>query len=658
MVQTRWSNEACPSRPSTFCHCVMILLSVRAIRKHYGPEPVLDGVTFDVHRGQRIALVGPNGTGKTTLLKILVEREEQDAGDVEVHGSTRVGYLEQQPELDGQKSVWQEARSALQELIELAEDAERMGEAISRESDEQERGRLERRFDHLQHELARRDAYHLDHKIERVLAGLGFSAAEYPQPVGQLSGGQQNRLMLAKLLLEDADLLLLDEPSNHLDLEATQWLEGFLIDTNQSLIVVSHDRYFLDRVTNRTLELFQGTVDSYNGNFSAYVRQKAERLEVQKRTHERQQVEIAKMEDFVRRHSYGQKHAQAEDRRKKLERIERVAAPREIVSPAMSFPPAPRSGDIVVRAEGLSKSFDRPLFQDLTFDILRGEKWGILGPNGSGKTTLLRCLLALQTPDSGRVVLGSGVKVGYFDQLLQCLDTSVPVVEAVRPSHKEFVEQQRRDLLARFGVTGDMVFQRVDQLSGGERNRSALAYLSALDANVLVLDEPTNHLDLWARESLERALHTFDGTVLFVSHDRYFVNQVADHLLVVEPDRFRVIEGNYDTYTHLVRQGLAGDRKGESSPTNGESDGDVAKARREKPARPKRKFPYRKVKELEADIARCEAKIGQLHQDLISPNVLRDGEKVKQAKVDLEQQERKLSQLYEHWEEASELNNE
>ncbi len=636
----------------------MILLSVRAIRKHYGPEPVLDGVTFDVHRGQRIALVGPNGTGKTTLLKILVNREEADAGEAELHSSARVGYLEQQPEFDGQKSVWEEARSALQELIELAHEAERLGEAISRQDDELERARLGRRFDHLQHELARRDAYHLDHKIERVLAGLGFSADEYPQPVEQLSGGQQNRLMLAKLLLEDADLLLLDEPSNHLDLEATQWLEDFLVDTKQSLMVVSHDRYFLDKVTNRTLELFQGTVDSYNGNFSAYVHQKAERLEVQKRTHERQQVEITKMEDFVRRHSYGQKHAQAEDRRKKLERIERVTAPREITAPAMSFPPAPRSGDIVVRAEGLSKSFDRPLFEDLTFDILRGEKWGILGPNGSGKTTLLRCLLDLQTPDSGRVVLGTGVKVGYFDQLLQCLDTSLPVVEAVRPTHKEFVEQQRRDLLARFGVTGDMVFQRVDQLSGGERNRSALAYLSAQDANVLVLDEPTNHLDLWARESLERALRQFDGTVLFVSHDRYFVNQLADHLLVVEPDRFRVIEGNYDTYLHLVKQGLAGERTSEASSADDESAEDAAKARRDKPTRPKRKFPYRKVKVLEADIAECEARIGQLHQDLISPDVLRDGEQVKRAKVDLEQQEQRLSQLYEHWEEASELNNE
>jgi ATP-binding cassette subfamily F protein 3 len=638
----------------------MILLSARGIRKHYGPEPVLNGVTFAVRRGQRIALVGPNGTGKTTLLKILVDREDPDAGDVEIHSSARVGYLEQQPDFDPSHTVWEEARRALAELLELASEAERLATEISTEHVVQRRSRLERRFDFLQHELERRDAYNLDHKIQRVLAGLGFQETQYSQPVGELSGGQQNRLLLAKLLLEDADLLLLDEPSNHLDLDATQWLEDFLIETKQSLIVVSHDRYFLDKVTTQTFELFQGTVDSYTGNFTAYVNQKAERLEVQRRTHEKQQAEIAKMEDFVRRHSYGQKHAQAEDRRKKLERIERVALPRDIQAPPMSFPPAPRSGDIVLRAEGLSKSFDLPLFHDLTFDILRGEKWGILGPNGSGKTTLLRCLLQLVDPDAGRVVLGTGVKVGYFDQLLHCLDSQQPVVEAVRPGHKEFVEQQRRDLLARFGVTGDMVFQRVDQLSGGERNRAALAYLSALDANLLVLDEPTNHLDLWARESLERALREFDGTALFVSHDRYFVNQVADHLLVVEPGRFRVIEGNYDTYRHLIRQGLAEEATVmAAAPTaTAEANGARRKPRREKPARRKRRFPYRKVKDLENDIADCEAAIEQLHRDLSSPDVLRDGQKVKQAAASLEQHEQKLAQLYEHWEEASELNNE
>ncbi len=608
----------------------MILLSVQGIAKRYGPEPVLDGVTFDVRVGDRIALVGPNGTGKTTLLRILASQEEADAGLAERPAATCVGYLEQQPEFAAGQTVWDVARSALSELLALAAEAEALAHSMAESTDVATQQRLGKRFDYLQQELHRRDGYHVDHKIERVLVGLGLPANCFSQDVTQLSGGQQNRLLLAKLLLEDNDLLLLDEPSNHLDLEATRWLEQFLLDAGQSLLVVSHDRYFLDKVTNHTYELFRGTIDTYRGNFTAYQRQKAERLEVQRRTYAKQQTEIAKMEDFVRRHHYGQKHAQAEDRRKKLERIERVPEPREIVAPPMGFPPAPRSGDIVLRAEGLAKSYARPLFEQLTFDMLRGEKWAVMGPNGSGKTTLLRCLLGRVEPDAGRITLGAGVKIGYFDQLLQCLDSQAEVVEAIRPGHKEFVESQRRDLLARYGITGDMVFQKIQSLSGGERNRAALAYLSALDANLLVLDEPTNHLDLWARGALEHALRQFAGTVLLVSHDRYFLNQVADHLIVIGHGPPQVIEGNYDTYQHLLSQGLASDT---ATPNTAKlaADATAKKPEREKPARRKRKFPYRKVADLEADIHDCETRIHQLHQTLASPDQMRDGQRVKQA---------------------------
>jgi len=635
----------------------MILLNACNVTKHFGPEPVLAGVTFEVRPGEKISLVGPNGTGKTTLLKILADREEMDSGSVETHGSARIGYLQQQPQFAAGHTVWEESLQSLGELTRMASEAERLAQSISQTEDDGQRRRLGERYDRLHHELQRRDGYHLDHKIERVLEGLGFARETFHQPVEQLSGGQQNRLLMAKLLLEEPGLMLLDEPSNHLDIDATMWLEDFLAESTSALMVVSHDRFFLDKVTQRTLELYHGTVESYAGNFSAYRRQKAERLEVQRRTYERQQTEIAKMEEFIRRHHSGQKHAQALDRRRKLERMERVDPPREIVAPGMRFPPAVRTGDVALRVEHFTKAYDKCLFDDLTFDVLRGEKWGILGPNGSGKTTLLHCLMGRQEADGGRFVFATGVRIGYFDQHLGDLNDRVPALEAVRPDGREFPEQQRRDLLARYGIVGDMVHQRVASLSGGERNRLALARLAATEANVLVLDEPTNHLDLWSRGALEKSLQEFSGSVLLVSHDRYFLNQVTDHLLVYEAGRFRVIDGNYDTYLYLVRQSRNADGSSPESAARRTTQGsDHAKPPPEKTGRRRRTFPYRKVADLEAEIQQREQRVEELHTAMALPEVLRDGDRVKQARAELDAQKNALSQLYAHWEEAVELN--
>ena len=641
----------------------MILLSVQDVVKHFGPDPVLAGVTFDIRPGERVSLVGPNGAGKTTLMRIITGAEEADSGSVELHSSATLGYLEQQPEFAEGRTVWDEASSALENIANLAHHSEELATAIAAESDEAERKRLEDRFEHIQHQLQHHDAYNLEYRIERILEGLGFGRSTFQQEVARLSGGQQNRLLLARLLLAEPDIMLLDEPSNHLDIDATQWLEDFLLASNQAILVVSHDRYFLDRVTSRTLELYQGTVESYPGNFTQYKRLKSDRLEVQRKTYDKQQEEITKMEDFIRRYHFGDRHQQAEDRRKKLQRIERIDPPREIATPPMSFPAASRTGDIVLRTEHFSKGFPgKPLFKNLSFDILRGEKWGILGPNGSGKTTLLRCLLGELPQDEGRVILGSGVKVGYFDQLLSDFDPEMQVLDAVRPTHKEFVEQQRRDLLARFGLTGELVFQRIESLSGGERNRTALARLSASDANVLILDEPTNHLDLWARGALEKALSDFDGSVLFVSHDRYFLNQVATKLLIVEPGRFRVIDGNYDTYLHFVRTGLAKEARANVATSSAGTKPGPGESRSDSPSgkgandRPKRKFPYRKAYEIEQEIAEREARIEELNQLFATEEVLRDGPRIKQIKIEIADHETALPLLYEHWEESLALN--
>ena len=417
----------------------MILFQVEGVQKHYRPRAGPRRGDIRVRPGERIGLVGPNGAGKTTLMRILADKEEADGGSIVRHPSLHVGYLEQQPQWEPGRTLLDEAKSALAGLMAMEAELISVAQELGHCDDPLEHKRLADRYDHLQHEMQTRDAYNLDHKIERVLDGLRFRRESFNQPVESLSGGEQNRLMLAKLLLAEPNVMLLDEPSNHLDIEATQWLESFLAESAAAMLLVSHDRYFLDRVTNRTLELFQGTVDSYTGNFSAYWTQKAERLLVQQRTYEKQQIEIEKAKDFIRRNHYGQKHQQAEDRRKKLERIELVALPRAIALPPMGFPPASRSGDIVVRAEGLAKAFERPLFSRVDLQIVRGQRWGLIGPNGCGKSTLLRCLLGEERPDAGVVQLGAGVSVGYFDQHLSGVSDDDDVVDSIRPSHKQFL---------------------------------------------------------------------------------------------------------------------------------------------------------------------------------------------------------------------------
>jgi ATP-binding cassette subfamily F protein 3 len=457
--------------------------------------------------------------------------------------------------------------------------------------------------------------------------------------------------MLAKLLLAAPDVMLLDEPSNHLDIGATQWLEDYLIKQPEAMLIVSHDRYFLNKVVTKIFEMSSKQIQTYPGNYEAYWRLRRERYEREIKEWEAQQEYIEKQEEYIRRVHYGQLHKQAASRQKQLDRMERVQRPVWIDSPHMHFGQVRRTGDIVLDVENLSKAYDRPLFKDLTFMLKRGQRLGIMGPNGCGKTTLLKILLGLEEPDKGTVTRGHLVEFGYYDQHLQALDGDKTVIRAAWPNDDtDANEQAMRDLLGRFGLAGDLAYQKVDKLSGGERSRAALAKLVADGVNVLILDEPTNHLDLWACDALEQAMLEFEGTSITVSHDRYFLNRVVDLLLVFEGDGVvKIIYGNYDMYARMrvlqedEKQAPAKPVKEESRPAT-------------KPAKRKRQYPYRKVADLEADIAAEETRLRALEAALASPDLYRDGVKVQETTQAFEDAKVKLKQLYDHWEEAVELN--
>ncbi len=637
----------------------MLLLSCSQLTHGYHHVPLFEDLSFELYAGQRVGLVGPNGAGKTTLLRVLAGLDISDAGEVRRHAGARVALVRQQPDFVPGQSLFEEARTALQELVAAHDDMIHTAEELARASDESQRKALIQRYDRLNEMLRHHDAYNLDHRVEQVLEGLGFAAQEYDRPVDTFSGGQQSRLMLAKLLLAAPDVMLLDEPSNHLDIEATRWLEDYLAKQPEAMLIVSHDRYFLDRVVTKVFELHDARIDSYPGNYQAYWKLRRERYEQKLKAWESQQEYIDRQEDYIRRVHYGQLHKQAQSRKKALEHLELVERPTIIQVPRMHFGSIRRCGDIVLQVENLVKAYDRPLFSNLSFTVERGKRLGILGPNGSGKTTLLRILLGEETPNAGKAERGHLVFFGYYDQHLQALDEKQTVLRAAWPdADPDASEQAMRDLLGRFGLVGDQVYQTVGSLSGGERSRVALARLVAGGANVLVLDEPTNHLDLWACEALEQALLDFEGTAVMVSHDRYFLNRVVDLLVVLEGGgRTRVIHGNYDTYQQMraLQEPAPKPETAKMSvpaigPAADHQPGAAGKSRR------KRRFPYRKVEELEADIAAQEARLRELEKSLASPDLYRDGDKVKDAMRAFDECKQALRQLYEHWEEAVELN--
>ncbi len=627
----------------------LILASATELGRQYSGDPIFEGLAFEVRAGERIGLVGPNGAGKTTLLRVLAKLDAPDYGHLFIRPGIRVGLLKQEPDFLPGETLIEVARSGVASLLDLQQELEEAAHEIAEAEDDADRDRATRRYEQVRDQIEHHDAFAIDHRVEEILQGLGFSSGDFDRPAHTFSGGQQSRLMLAKLLLESPDLMLLDEPSNHLDIETTEWLEAYLSRQPVAMVVVSHDRQFLDAVVTKIWELHFGEIAVYPGNYTQYWRLRQEKAKVLERQQEKQQAEVADLKAYIAKYAAGQRAKQAKDREKKLSRVESVETLRDVEGPVMGFGDVDRAGDVVVEARQIGKAYDRSLFGDFNLSVLRGQCVGVLGPNGAGKTTLLKILIGRERPDSGAVKLGHRVSIGYYDQGLESLPPETPIMRAIWPeAEADWVEQDSRDLLARFGLKGDLVFQTVGQLSGGEKGKAALARLAATAANLLIMDEPTNHLDIWSCDALERSIREFDGTVLVVSHDRYFLNQVADRVIEVKDGRARVIEGDYETYRSIVAQ--------EKAPLPKPADKPTEKPLSQSEKKRRRRFPYRKPHDIEREIGEVEGGIAEAEALMADPATFRNPQKSRDVQARYDELLGRRALLYEHWEEAMELN--
>ena len=638
-----------------------MILDCQHISKSFGTDEILKDISFHINEHEKAAIVGINGAGKSTLLKIIMRILSADAGDVVLSKHISVGYLAQYQEISGTRTIFEEALSAKEELVQMEMQLREMEEKMPAEKGEALERLLEK-YNRLHHEFELKNGYAYRSEVTGIIRGLGFSEEDFHRPVAELSGGQKTRVFLGKLLLAKPDILLLDEPTNHLDMSSIAWLETFLSNYTGAVLIVSHDRYFLDKIVTKVIELSRHQASVFRGNYSDYAVKKAAVRKAEQKAWENQQREIKHQEEVIAKlKSFNREKSikRAESREKMLDKVERLDRPaQENADMKIRFHPAVTSGNDVLEVTRLAKSFgNNRLFSDISFEIKRGEHVALIGDNGTGKTTLLKIINEMIPFDAGEISFGTNVHVAYYDQEHQVLNDAKTLFEEISDEHPGMNNTQIRSMLAAFLFTEDDVFKRVGDLSGGEKGRLSLAKLMLSEANFLILDEPTNHLDIISKEILEEALNQYDGTVLFVSHDRYFINKAASRILDLTDQTVVNYIGNYDYYLEKREVQMAKIRP-EKNDRNGLQKNDSAKEewKQKKEEQAKERKKAAQLKRTEEEIAEKEAEIKVLNEELNDPDYATNSAKLSEIHERMTQVQEDLERLYETWEALAEEN--
>ena len=645
-----------------------MILSCQNISKSFGTDEILKDVSFHIEANEKAAIVGINGAGKSTLLKIIMQKETPDTGEVILAKDATIGYLAQYQDVSGHRTIYEEVLDAKQNIIEMEERLRGMETQMNTLTG-QELETLLDGYHRLSHEFELLGGYTYRSEVTGILKGLGFSESEFDRQMSELSGGQKTRVSLGKLLVTKPDVLLLDEPTNHLDMESIRWLEGFLMNYKGAVVIVSHDRYFLDRVVTKVVEIFQHQGFVYQGNYTEFAKKKAKIREDllkqyynQQREIKHQEEVIAKLKSFNREKSI----KRAESREKMLDKIERLEKPTdENTDIHIVLEPDVTSGNDVLTVEHLRKAFGtHTLFDDLSFEIKRGERVALIGNNGTGKTTILKIINELLLADGGTIVLGSNVHIGYYDQEHQLLHMEKTIFEEIADDYPQLNHTKIRNVLAAFLFTNDDVFKRIADLSGGERGRVSLAKLMLSDANFLILDEPTNHLDITSKEILESALNQYTGTVFFVSHDRYFINQTATRILDLTGGTIVNYIGNYDYYLEkhdeLTRIYVEAEPKAQAAQMTEQTVAQDGSGTDKKADWQAQKAEQARIRKLENTLKKAEERIAEL-EDLIAgideecadPANATNSAKLGELTGRQNEYRSELGKCYEEWEQVS-----